>query len=345
MKRNAFSSSEFERIREGIEAIASLNVVVIGETIIDEYAYCEVLGKSGKEPTLVGELSHIDVQGGGVIAIANHLVDFCASVKVVSALGECDTREGFVRASFREGVDAHLAKVPNAATIVKRRYLDAHGKGKLLGVYKTRFGTPSPALAWEQEVERSVQQADLVVVADYGHDLLTASCAQRISEKSRFLALNCQMNASNLGYHVVSKYPRANFVCVHEGELRLDARDRTSALESVIAKTQVKMGCETIMITRGRHGTLLRDCHGTMHSSSALANAAVERVGAGDAVLALSALGCAAGLEPFVVGALANLAGARLVSVMGNRQCVRKAELLKTAQALFEDSHCRVQLA
>ena len=43
---------DFEKIQQWFEKLEKLRVLVVGETIIDEYAYCDALGKSGKEPVL-----------------------------------------------------------------------------------------------------------------------------------------------------------------------------------------------------------------------------------------------------------------------------------------------------
>ena len=43
----------FVQIRKIIEKFNDLKILVIGETIIDQYNFCEAIGKSGKEPILV----------------------------------------------------------------------------------------------------------------------------------------------------------------------------------------------------------------------------------------------------------------------------------------------------
>ena len=42
----------FNEIKNYLLKVKKLNTLVIGETIIDEYVYCNPLGKSGKEPYL-----------------------------------------------------------------------------------------------------------------------------------------------------------------------------------------------------------------------------------------------------------------------------------------------------
>src|SRR5262249_34936445 len=56
-----------------LERAAELKVLVLGETIIDQYFYCETLGKSGKEPILAVRLHSGEKFAGGVLAVANHL--------------------------------------------------------------------------------------------------------------------------------------------------------------------------------------------------------------------------------------------------------------------------------
>ena len=51
---------------------------MIGEIIIDEYVFCNALGKSGKEPMLVlGDIKTEEYLGGAA-AIARHLSSFYA---------------------------------------------------------------------------------------------------------------------------------------------------------------------------------------------------------------------------------------------------------------------------
>ena len=62
--------------------------MIIGETIIDKYVFCEALGKSGKEPHLVLRDLHEETYLGGVIAIARNISSFCNKVTVLSCLGK-----------------------------------------------------------------------------------------------------------------------------------------------------------------------------------------------------------------------------------------------------------------
>ena len=60
--RNEIGSNDIKGI---VDRLQDLKVLIIGETIIDKYVFCEALGKSGKEPVLVlRDLSTEDYLGG-----------------------------------------------------------------------------------------------------------------------------------------------------------------------------------------------------------------------------------------------------------------------------------------
>ena len=87
----------FEYICETIKKFEKLRPLIIGETIIDQYNFCQVLGKSGKEPHLVIKDESKENYLGGGGAIANHLSVFCNNVNFVSSIGDSDSYLGFIK--------------------------------------------------------------------------------------------------------------------------------------------------------------------------------------------------------------------------------------------------------
>jgi rfaE bifunctional protein nucleotidyltransferase chain/domain len=72
-------------IRKIFEDFRNLKILVIGEIILDEYIFCEALGKSGKESVLTfRNLRKEEKYLGGSLAIANHLSEFVSKIDVVS---------------------------------------------------------------------------------------------------------------------------------------------------------------------------------------------------------------------------------------------------------------------
>ena len=77
----------FNKIKELIDNFKKMKVLVVGETIIDEYAFCEALGKSGKEPVLVLRDLKKEKYVGGAAAVSRHISDFCSSITLLTMIG------------------------------------------------------------------------------------------------------------------------------------------------------------------------------------------------------------------------------------------------------------------
>ena len=80
--------SNFREIHKKINDFKKLKVLLIGEAIIDQYNFCEAIGKSGKEPILVLKEMSQEQYLGGVLSIANNLSQFLKKITLVSMLGE-----------------------------------------------------------------------------------------------------------------------------------------------------------------------------------------------------------------------------------------------------------------
>jgi len=275
---------------------------------------------------------------GGSLAIANHLADFCDSVSLACYLGTEKTEENFVWSSLKTNIDPLFFYKSESPTIVKRRFVDSYSLSKLLGVYKLN----SELLNGDEEnilcnmLEEQLPVCDVVIIADYDHGLLTPKVVDLLTNKSRFLAVNTQINAANMGFHAISKYAHADYVCIHEGEIRLDRRSRKGDLKDLICDLASQMGYPSIMITRGSNGSLFYRKEEGFTACPAFAIKVVDRVGAGDAVLALTSVMAANSTPADVIGFLGNLVGADAVSFVGNERSIDRVKLLKGITSLMK---------
>lgn len=321
-----------------LENLRSMKVLVVGEAILDEYVYCDALGKSAKEPLLALRFLTSETHAGGSLAIVNHLAGFCESVDLVTYLGTVNPRDEFLQDSLKPNVRPFVVRKSGSPTIVKRRFVDKYSVSKLLEVYEIN---DEPLSAAEEDelcraLEERVAECDVAIVADFGHGLLTARARELMSNKARYLAVNTQINAANHGFHTISKYRRADYVCVQEGEIRLDSRDRSGDLNAMIVDVAKRLACDSVMITRGKHGTLLYREREGFFACPSFAIRVVDRLGAGDAVLAITSLCAARQVPADVVGFIANIVGAQVVTIVGNSASVDRVGILKSVESLLK---------
>ncbi len=327
-----------EEIIGHLQAIRKKKVLVIGETIIDEYQFCTVLGKSSKEPVLAALHNRTERYAGGVLAIANHVSNFCDEVSLLSALGTENSREDFVLANLNKNVRPHFLRLPDAPTIVKRRFLEEHLSAKLFEVYEMRNERLTPALEEQflKKLDELLPQYDVVIVADYGHGLLTERAVQLICARAKFLAVNVQVNAGNRGFNLISKYPRADFVSLGEPEVRLDARKMAEDIAGITRTAAARVGSQYFLVTRGGSGCYCCDRNQVIAEVPAFAIRVVDRVGAGDAVFAVTAPCAALGIPAETLGFIANVVGAEACMIMGHRSFIDPTSLFRHFTSLMK---------
>ncbi len=327
-----------DHVTAAFEAARPIRLLVIGEAIIDEYLHCESIGKSSKEPTLVVKSGKRERMAGGILAVANNAAACCDSVHVVTQLGDRDPQRSFCREHLCDGVSPTFLTRIDAPTIMKRRYVDSYFRNKLFEVYQVNDAPLSREdnEAFLAALKPAVAEADAVLVVDFGHSLMTPEAVELVCDSARFLAVNVQANAGNLGFNLIGKYPRADLLCVAQNELRLEFRDKTGDLHNLLEAAGHKLGAAAAVCTRGKHGCLTwSKTHGRSHLP-AVAAKVVDRVGAGDTFLSILAPVVAAGAPLEVAAFLASVAGAEAVATVGHRRSLDRVALLKHATTLLK---------
>ena len=123
-------------ITDFIEEVKNLSVLVVGETIVDEFIDVSYEGQSMKSICPVFKLEGSKtIQQGGAQAIANHLYDFVKKVDVITNTNN---------------------------EIVKTRYVDINDKKKHVEINK--FDSHN-----FKEITVDTTKYDVVIVADFGH--------------------------------------------------------------------------------------------------------------------------------------------------------------------------------
>jgi rfaE bifunctional protein kinase chain/domain/rfaE bifunctional protein nucleotidyltransferase chain/domain len=327
-----------EEIVGYLQGIRRLKVLIVGETIVDEYQFCSVMGKSGKEPVLAALHNRTEQYAGGVLAIANHVSNFCEEVGLLSSLGEVNSCEEFIASKLNRNIRPHFFRVPGAPTIIKRRFLEEYLAAKLFEVYVMR-NEVLPTEVEEKmlrELQNILPKYDAVIIADYGHGLMTERILRLVCEKARFLAVNTQVNAGNRGFNLISKYPRADFVSLGEPEVRLDARQMNADLKALTEALAGKIGTKSLLVTRGSSGCYIHDRDKGLFHVPAFAIRVVDRVGAGDAVLGITAPCAASGVPPQALGFIANVVGAEACTIMGHRSSIEPTGLFRHITSLMK---------
>ncbi|MDR4509092.1 MAG: PfkB family carbohydrate kinase [Candidatus Brocadiaceae bacterium] len=327
----------FDELVHVIEDMKKLQVLVIGDMIIDEYQYCSAIGKSSKDPTLVLKYESRDVFVGGAGAVANHIADFAGRVDLVTILGEQNSHEKFIRSHLNKNIFPHFFHKPDAPTLIKRRFLDGYSTNKLFEVYimDDSFLNGRQGKQLFDLVNLKLPEYDLVIVADFGHGTIDTKTKKLLSEKALFLSVNAQSNAGNRGFNSITKYPNAHYLTLAEHEIRLEMRDLSGKLFPMMSHIHNRMKCKKIIVTRGRNGCVVLDQNGEFLQIPSFAQKVVDRVGAGDALFGLTSLAAVQNIPGELLGFIGNTAGSLAVETMGNKKSIDKRTIMEYMNKLL----------
>jgi len=332
-------SGTVKTITNLLESVKDYRVLLVGDAIIDEYQYVETMGKSPKENMIATRSLDGEIFAGGVFAAANHVADFCAEVEIITVLGQGDSYEDMISENLKPNVKLTPIYRDGVPTTRKCRFIERGYMRKLFEVYY--FDDTPPDEPLEDSIANTLLERagefDLVIAHDFGHGMLTAPSVKALCDKSKFLAVNTQTNSANLGYNLITKYPKSDFICIDAPEAQLATGDRFSDIETIVSSKLSKMiTCDKFIVTHGRQGCVTMDKSSGAVRIPAFTKTVVDTVGAGDAFLAVSAPLAAAGAAMEMVGFVGNAAGAMKVSVVGHRRSVEKVPLLRYITTLLK---------
>jgi rfaE bifunctional protein nucleotidyltransferase chain/domain len=330
------------QIAELIDKIQCMNVLVIGDAIIDRYSYVTAMGKSAKEHMIATLLQSSETFAGGVFATANHVASFCRKVDILTSLGgpEEENFEDLVRASLRPNIELTPIHRYGAPTTLKTRFVEPTYLRKLFEVYSMDDTPlrPDEQQQVDDRLEACIRDYDIVIVNDFGHGLIARSTIDILTERARFLAINTQINAGNNGFNLITKYSRADYICLDVPEARMAVHDKSSPVETICGELlPAQIDCPNIIVTHGKVGCFAyqKNRNDVVHIP-ALTQQVVDTVGAGDAFLAVTAPMVAVGGDIGLVGFIGNIAGAVKVGIVGHRNFVEKSVLQKYAATLLK---------
>ncbi len=326
-------------IINNLKDFQKLKILVIGETIIDQYSFCDPLNKSGKDPMLVLKHNKTEEYLGGAIAIAKHLENFSKKITLLTMLGEKMEYQNKIKKEISKTTKIEIINKKNSNTIIKKRYLDEITNNKLLGVYE--INDDNLNLSDEKKLQRKlksiVPKYDLVIVSDYGHGFISTKSAKLISKLSKYLALNAQINSSNVGYHTLKNYRNTDCLIINEKEIRHELRNRTGKVEILMKNLSKLQNISNLIVTQGTEGSILyNNKHNRFHYCDAFSKTAIDKIGAGDTMLSVIGLCLKNKIDLDLSLLLSSLAAAQSVKTMGNKKSLDKISLIKSLEHLLK---------
>ena len=323
---------KLDDMRQTLEKFSNLNVMVIGDTIIDEYITCEPLGMSQEDPTIVVSPLLNDKFIGGAAIVASHARTMGANVDFISVSGE-DENFDYIKSKLEAlGINISLYQDSTRPTTLKQRYR-ANNK-TLLRVNNLKQHSISKDIETLilNKVKEKIEDINLIIFSDFSYGMLSKKVIRKISKlakKHGILTVADSQSSSQIGD--ISKFKGVTLVTPTEREIRLALNDFESGLvvlsQKLVSNVKNKyvfttLGAEGMMIFNTNKDELMTD------NINALGNIVKDVSGAGDSMMTASSMALAVGADIWQSAYLGSLASAIQISRIGNIP-IQKNELLQ----------------
>lgn len=283
----------FKDFRDVVAKMAGCRVHVVGDTIIDSYTHCAMIGGQTKTPTMsVLYERKVDYVGGAGI-VAKHLMAAGAKVTFSTVLGD-DALKGFTLEDLRAaGVEVRAVVDKSRPTINKNAIVV--GGYRLLKVDTLDNRSISdPVLGTITDALQTVP-ADAVVFSDFRHGMFNRRTIPELVSaipSGVFRVADSQV-ASRWGN--ITEFRDFDLITPNEREARFALADQDSGIRPLASRLYDEAKCRLLMLKLGERGVLA--CRDSDHEAldsffviDSFVDNLVDAVGAGDALLAYSTL-------------------------------------------------------
>jgi bifunctional ADP-heptose synthase (sugar kinase/adenylyltransferase) len=290
MERNEIT---FDVLRDVLSRMPEQRVHVVGDTIVDSYTQCAMIGGQTKTPTMsVLYERRVDYVGGAGI-VAKHLIAAGAKVTFSTVLGD-DALKTFAVDDMRAaGIDVRAIIDPSRPTVNKNAIVV--GGYRLLKVDTLDNRSISDNILASIVNAVGSTPADAVVYSDFRHGIFNR---RTIPELIKAIPLNVYRVADSQvasRWGNITEFTDFDMITPNEREARFALADQDSGVRPLASGLYDAARCKLLILKLGERGVLA--CRDADHESldsffviDSFVDHLVDAVGAGDALLAYSTL-------------------------------------------------------
>ena len=297
-----------ELISNKIAKIQNLKVLVIGDLIVDKYVFCDPIGMSQEDPTIVIKALQEKKFLGGAGIVAAHAAALGANSSFVGLVGDDDAAPYAKSCLKNYNVSSHLITDTTRPTTTKTRFRASDKTMLRVNQLREHDLVGLPLLETKKVIAKLAPDADVILFSDFSYGLLTKEIIEftlsNISRKNTFLAGDSQ-SSSQMGD--LSKFVKMNLVAPTEREARLATNNKNSSLPELAKELRKKFQHDHIILTMGSEGLIVTSLAIDEFTDRlpALENTVIDVAGAGDSMFAASSQGwpleCPYGKRLFLV--------------------------------------------
>lgn len=326
-----------EKIREIFKSFNNLNVLIIGDVMIDSYLWGKVSRISPEAPVPIVAVEKKERRLGGAANVALNVQAMGANPILCSVVGVDNEGLAFLELLKTQKLSQKgILKSRDRITTIKTRIMG--NNSQLLRVDDENESDISSVETQQLLMLISYiishDKIDVIVFEDYNKGLITPKLIQKVVElaKTKGIPTCVDPKKKNFNaYRGVSLF-KPNLKELREG-IKLDiSGENINELQRIVSSYRVKQKMETVLVTLAEKGVITNSRKVKEHIPAHIRSIA-DVSGAGDTVISVAALCRALKCNDILTAAIANLSGGLVCEQIGVVP-VNKDQLLEEALKL-----------
>lgn len=306
-------SVTFSDLRDTLKSFQGIRVHVLGDTIVDSYTHCAMIGGMTKTPTLsVRYENRIDFTGGAGV-VSKHLRKAGAQVKFSTVLGQDSLKDYVLKDLTEQGIDCDL--VIDSTRPTTQKNVIVAGTYRILKVDTLDNSSISDKTLEHFKSSLASSEVDAIVFSDFRHGIFNRRTIEELIHAipSGPLRVADSQVASRWGN--ILDFDGFDLITPNEREARFALGDQDSVVRPLAQMLYERARCRHLILKLGDRGILTyRPAPpGDMRAFyivDSFAGQVVDAVGSGDALLAYATLALVATKSDVIASILGSMAAA-----------------------------------
>ena len=324
-------------VQKIFEDFNSLNVLIIGDVMLDSYIWGAVERISPEAPVPIVTVKKKDFRLGGAANVALNVASLGAKPILCALIGDDDEGKKLIQ-RLDDGKISKEGIVVSAhrPTTVKTRIIASSQHVVRVDEESDRVVNAQEEREIMERIEKLLPSCQVVIFEDYDKGVLNASIIEKtvlLANKNSIPTVVDPKRRNFLSYKGVTLF-KPNLKELREG-LKIDVEAANqSSVEGAVDQLKEKLNVAGVMLTLSENGVYI-DFQNEKIKLPAHAREIADVSGAGDTVVSIAALTVALNLFPKQIAFLSNLGGGLVCQYVGVVP-IDKEELLK--EALIESN-------
>jgi len=304
------NKSELNRI---FESFSDYNILIIGDVMVDAYAWGEVDRISPEAPVPIFSCSSRENRLGGAANVALNIKSLGANPILCSVIGDDDRGKDFVNLlSEIQQEQSGIVVSSHRRTTVKTRFISNNQHVIRIDEEDTHELADDTETSFIKHVLNLLdsKNIDAIVFEDYDKGLITKKLIETVTDKAKQMEIPVLVDPKKRHYSDYKNVTlfKPNFKEFLEGSNLSIEKGDIDGLFRAAKQFQSEMGVDKLLITLSELGVFISN-ENTYEHIPAVVRKIADVSGAGDTVISVATLCLAAGMNAKEIAAISNLAG------------------------------------